>query len=84
MGVDPWGQRFDDRMPIGDVRDRAAEIKYRTESGDEVDLPNLLSQRLLALAVERVEAGEQLLLAMRFEQGKEFIYHASSVVHLFL
>ena len=42
LGVDPWGQRFDDRSLIGPIRDRAAEIKYRTESGVEVDLPNEL------------------------------------------
>lgn len=41
MGVDPWGQRFDDRLAIGEVQGRAGEIKYRTESGDEVDLPDL-------------------------------------------
>lgn len=39
MGVDPWGGRFDDRMLIGAVRTRAAEIKYRLESGIEVDFP---------------------------------------------
>ena len=41
MGIDPWGGRFDGRLPIGEVRARAAELKYRTEAGDEIDLPNL-------------------------------------------
>jgi lysyl-tRNA synthetase class 2 len=41
MGIDPWGQRFDERLAIGDVRGRAGEIKYRLESGEELDLPDL-------------------------------------------
>lgn len=39
LGVDPWGQRFDDRSLIGPIRERISEIKYRTEAGDEIDLP---------------------------------------------
>lgn len=42
LGVDPWGQRFDDRSLIGPIRQRMSEIKYRTEAGDEVDLPTEL------------------------------------------
>ena len=37
LGVDPWGQRFDDRSLIGPIRDRISEIKYRTEAGEEMD-----------------------------------------------
>ncbi len=40
LGIDPWGQRFDDRSMIGDVRDRAGEIRYKLESGVAVDLPD--------------------------------------------
>ena len=39
LGHDPWGHRFDDRALIGDIRDRAAEVKYVLEDGTEVDLP---------------------------------------------
>lgn len=39
LGIDPWGQRFDDRSLIGDIRARAAEIRFRTESGELRDLP---------------------------------------------
>jgi lysyl-tRNA synthetase, class II len=30
LGVDPWGSRFDDHQPIGDIRKRASQIVYRT------------------------------------------------------
>lgn len=40
MGVDPWGQRLDDRTAIGEVRARAGEIKYRLQTGEELDLPD--------------------------------------------
>lgn len=32
LGHDPWGGRFDDHQPIGDIRARAAEIGPRTDS----------------------------------------------------
>lgn len=40
-GIDPWGGRFDDRKMVGVVRELASEIKYRTESGTEIDLPEI-------------------------------------------
>jgi len=39
LGHDPWGQRFDDRALIGDIRAREAEIVYRTAAGD-IRLPD--------------------------------------------
>ena len=39
LGIDPWGQRFDDRDMIGDIRNRESEIKFVTEDGEELDLP---------------------------------------------
>jgi lysyl-tRNA synthetase class 2 len=41
LGVDPWGHRFDGRQAIGEVRARAGEVKYRLESGELFDLPDL-------------------------------------------
>lgn len=38
MGIDPWGQRFDDRDLIGDIRGRIGEVKLRLEDGREIDL----------------------------------------------
>ena len=39
LGVDPWGQRFDDRTLIGDIRARAGEIVYRVD-GNDLELPD--------------------------------------------
>jgi lysyl-tRNA synthetase class 2 len=41
LGVDPWGSRFDDHMAIGSIRDRAEEIRYQTEDGRDLELPDL-------------------------------------------
>jgi len=41
MGVDPWGSRFDDKASIRDIRDRAGEVRWQKESGEQVDLPEL-------------------------------------------
>jgi len=39
LGVDPWGQRFDDRTLIGDIRERDSEIVYRVD-GQDLPLPD--------------------------------------------
>ena len=44
MGIDPWGQRFDDRDWIGDLRTRIDEVKLRLEDGTEVDLVDPATQ----------------------------------------
>ena len=41
LGHDPWGSRFDERTLIGDIRARAGEIVFRTETGQPVALPDL-------------------------------------------
>lgn len=40
LGIDPWGQRFDDRILIRNVQAMADQIKYRLASGSSVDLPS--------------------------------------------
>ena len=44
LGLDPWGQRFDNRQYMGDLRDRANEIKYVTSDGRSLDLPAEVGQ----------------------------------------
>jgi lysyl-tRNA synthetase class 2 len=39
MGIDPWGQRFDGHLPMGQIRALAEKIVYRTEAGQEIALP---------------------------------------------
>ena len=43
LGHDPWGQRFDGQMRIGDIRDRAGEVKVKDATG-AVDLPPEVGQ----------------------------------------
>lgn len=40
LGVDPWGQRFDDRAWINDIRERVREVHFVGESGEQLELPN--------------------------------------------
>ncbi len=39
LGIDPWGQRFDDRTLIGDIRARAGEVVYQVD-GKDIPLPD--------------------------------------------
>ena len=41
LGVDPWGERFDDRAAIGDIRARSGEIVFQAEDGEPLALPDL-------------------------------------------
>ncbi|WP_146675456.1 lysine--tRNA ligase [Pirellula sp. SH-Sr6A] len=41
LGLDPWGQRFDERSFIRSVRELADQVKYRKEDGTLVELPDL-------------------------------------------
>jgi len=41
LGHDPFGQRFDDRMWAEDIRGLTTEIKYVTEDGVEIPLPEI-------------------------------------------
>ena len=40
LGYDPYGQRFDDRQWIDQVRQRISEVKFVKEDGTSVDLPD--------------------------------------------
>jgi lysyl-tRNA synthetase class 2 len=40
LGIDPWGGRFDDRLPIGDIRARAGEVVYELEDDKRLALPD--------------------------------------------
>ncbi len=41
MGIDPWGHSFAERELIGSVRDRSSEVRFKTNAGRELQLPNL-------------------------------------------
>ncbi len=39
LGVDPWGQRFDERSLIGDIRARSGEVVFVKETGEKIAPP---------------------------------------------
>src|SRR5262245_29344200 len=41
LGHDPWGQRFDDRQWIADIRGLASQITFRKADGADIVLPPL-------------------------------------------
>jgi lysyl-tRNA synthetase class 2 len=61
LGKDPWGERFDDRLWLADVRQQAAQIRFVSEAGAEIALPasELLEQQ-----------GENFFRDWLKEQGK--------------
>jgi len=44
LGIDPFGSRFDDRDLIGDCHARAAEIRFKTADGNELELPDVTAE----------------------------------------
>lgn len=41
LGVDPWGSRFDGKDAVGTIRGRIGEVKFQTEDGQQIDLPDV-------------------------------------------
>ncbi len=40
-GIDPWGQRFDDRSLVRECRARIGEIQFVTKEGASLELPDV-------------------------------------------
>ena len=58
MGIDPWGGRFENRSLIADIRARDAEVRYRLESGEEIDLPAIEPESDTDLRAWKAEQGK--------------------------
>ena len=41
LGFDPFGQRFDDRQWIDQIRAQSDQIRFVTESGESLPIPSL-------------------------------------------
>lgn len=39
LGVDPWGQRFDDRHWIGEIRNQLSQVQFVTGEGERREIP---------------------------------------------
>jgi lysyl-tRNA synthetase, class II len=44
LGVDPWGARFDNRILLGEIRARKSEIRFVTEAGKHIEIPDRASE----------------------------------------
>ena len=75
LGVDPWGQRFDDRSLIGPIRERIAEIKYRTEDGREISLPAELGNEDFDFRAWKAEQGKGELLGPKVRAAGRIMLH---------
>ena len=58
LGIDPWGQRFDDRTAIAEVRARIDEANLKLESGELVRLPDLESDPSIDFRAWMAEQGK--------------------------
>ena len=45
-GIDPWGSRFDDRLLVGQCRERIGEIQFQTAAGETLELPDVESDEV--------------------------------------
>jgi lysyl-tRNA synthetase class 2 len=52
LGLDPWGQRFDDRSFIRSVRELAGQVKYRKADGTLVELPDFEQQTAAGTSID--------------------------------
>ena len=75
LGVDPWGQRFDDRSLIGPIRERISEIKYRTEDGREISLPAELGNEGFDFRAWKAEQGKGELLGPKVRAAGRIMLH---------
>ena len=75
LGVDPWGQRFDDRSLIGPIRERISEIKYRTEDGQEIDLPAELGNEGFDFRAWKAEQGKGELRGPKVRAAGRIMLH---------
>ncbi|TWT67155.1 lysine--tRNA ligase [Allorhodopirellula solitaria] len=45
-GIDPYGQRFDDRQLVKECRQRGSEVRFVTQAGESLELPDMESPEL--------------------------------------
>ena len=73
LGVDPWGGRFDDHQPIGEIRVREGEIAAPPESaGEAKDAPRPKGPKVRAAGriVLQRKAGKLIFLDLRDWTGQ--------------
>jgi lysyl-tRNA synthetase class 2 len=75
LGHDPWGQRFDDRAMIGDIRNRADEVRYVLEDGTEFPLPTEAEMETTPLRDWAKEKGKGTLAGPQVRAAGRIVLH---------
>ena len=57
LGIDPWGQRFDDRLTAEQARARIGEVQFRTEAGQTIDLPIMHGDQAVDFKAWKIQQG---------------------------
>jgi lysyl-tRNA synthetase, class II len=58
LGIDPWGQRFDDRSMIGTVREMSSQIEFQTADGSKIALPSFETSEPIDYKAWKASHGE--------------------------
>ncbi len=58
LGIDPWGQRFDNRKMIASVRSMCNEIQFEKTDGTKLDLPVFSDETPVDYKAWKAEQGE--------------------------
>lgn len=74
-GIDPWGGRFDDRIPIEELRGRADEVVFQTAEGQRVALPAELGTEDFEFRTWLSEAGEGELVGPKVRAAGRIVLH---------
>ena len=74
-GIDPWGSRFDDRHPIGELRERCGEVYLQTAAGERIDLPAELGNEGFDFRHWLRDAGEGELVGPRVRAAGRVVLH---------
>lgn len=75
LGHDPWGQRFDDRSLIGDIRQRTGEIRYKLADGTEIELPPEAELKSISLKEWAAEKGKGTLTGPTVRAAGRIVLH---------
>ncbi|WP_146429928.1 lysine--tRNA ligase [Blastopirellula retiformator] len=76
LGIDPWGQRFDDHVAIADVRTKEGEITAKTETVDGKESTNYTGPkvRIAGRIVLMRSAGKLIFADVRDRTGQIQIF----------
>jgi len=84
MGIDPWGGRFDDRLPIRAIQGQASAVKYRLESGAEVDFPELSGAEKVDLRQWKSERGKGTMVGPKVRAAGRIVLQRPTGKLIFL